>query len=298
MSVAVQRRRGTLRYAPIRQPAAEVAFESPTIANRAASLILNPFKNFLLPAGFLRWLVKRSGSPLIAESLQRPGGWRAMEIIYRNAEPVDWFDRQALRANPICMAARNRRRIVIGILTRLMTAHANAGPVTIFGIGAGPGHHVQSSIRLSGIDPSNVEAWLIDLDREAQQAGRVLAANLDLSENVHFLQGDAREIGQTLPSVRAHIVKVVGLLEYLTDEQAHELLSALRSSMHPKANLVTHGLVDPYGGGRFLTRVFGLRHHRRGEGQMRTLLEAAGFQISECVVEPANIHPIFVAAKN
>ena len=297
MSVVVQRRRGTLRYAPLRQPQAEVAFESPTIAGRLASLILNPFKNYLIPASWLRWLVKHSRSPLIAESLQRPGGWRAMEIIYRNDEPLDWFDRQALRSNPICMAARNRRRIVIGLLTRLIAKHAQIGPVTIVGVGAGPGHHVQSAVRLSGIPASRIEAWLIDRDRDAQQAGQALASNLGLTGTVNFLQGDALRISETLPSVRAHIVKLVGLIEYLTDEQALELLQALQGSMHPGASLVTHGFVDPYGGGRFLARVFGLRHHRRGEKQLRALLESAGLRVTESVMEPANIHPIVVAEK-
>src|SRR5438309_894832 len=75
----------------------DLPLEYPTALQRAGYLIANPWRNFLLPAAWLRRLVSRSHSPLIAESLLRPGGWRAMEIIYRNNEPVDWLDRQAVR---------------------------------------------------------------------------------------------------------------------------------------------------------------------------------------------------------
>src|SRR5262249_28921580 len=85
---------------------AGIPLESPSMRQRAGYLLANPWKNFLLPAGWLRPRLRRSRSPLVAESFARPGGWRSMEIIYGNAEPVDWFDQQALRDNPISMGAR------------------------------------------------------------------------------------------------------------------------------------------------------------------------------------------------
>src|SRR5882757_1887909 len=94
--------------------------ECPSMLQRAGYLIGNPLKNFLLPAGWLRRQLGRSRSPLLAESFARPGGWRSMEIIYRNATAVDWFDRQALCDNPISMAARNRRKIVTGKIAGLI----------------------------------------------------------------------------------------------------------------------------------------------------------------------------------
>jgi hypothetical protein len=271
------------------------ALEAPSARQRIGYLLTNPWRNFLIPAGWLRRLVSRSRSPLIAESRVSPGGWRSMEIIYRNAPPVDWFDRQALRENPISMAARNRRRIVTGILSRLIAERAAVSDVVIVGVGAGPGRHVQSAIVESGIDPTRVRACLIDRDDKAFDYGRRLALRLGISRQVEFLQGDARAIGAVLPGVAPHIVKLVGLVEYLSDEELLGLLRALRGVMVADGRLVTHGLVDRHGTGRFLARVFHLKHKQRTAARMTALLTRAGFQIADCVQEPAGVYPIITA---
>ena len=271
--------------------------ESPTIAQRAGYLLANPWRNFLLPAGWLKRQMAASKSPLIAESFVRPGGWRSMEIVYGNSAPVDWFDRQALRSNPISMAARNRCRVVTRKLAELIAEHGAAAPVTILGVGAGPGRHVQSAIIDSRVSPTRVRAYLIDLDDDAFDYGKSLAARLGIARCVQFLKGDARRIRETLPDVAAQIVKVVGLAEYLSDAELVELLSSLRDVMAPGGSIVTHGLVDAHGTGRFLARVFNLRHKQRTAGQMISLLEAAGFRATDCVIEPVGVYPIITAER-
>ncbi|MFN0056155.1 MAG: class I SAM-dependent methyltransferase family protein, partial [Planctomycetales bacterium] len=254
-------------------------------------------KNFLIPAGWLKRLVAGSQSPLIAESLQRPGGWRSMEIVYRRDEPVDWLDRQALCDNPMSMAARNRRQIVTSQLARLINEHGVDAPVTILGVGAGPGWHVQQAIVDSGKEPSQVSAYLIDRDDDAFVRGRELAASLGIARSVHFLKGDARRIRQVLPDVSAQVVKLVGLIEYLDDAELVLLLHSLREVMVQEGSLLTHGLVDVYGQRRFLARVFNLRHYRRNARQLTTLLRYAGFRVVQCTVEPTGIHPILTAVR-
>jgi SAM-dependent methyltransferase len=279
-------------------PIAAIPLEAPTIGQRAAYLLANPWKNFLIPAGWLRSRMRRSRSPLVTESFLRPGGWRSMEIIYRNAEPVDWFDRQALCDNPISMAARNRRRIVTRQIANLIARCSAPSPVTIVGVGAGPGRHVQTAIVESGIDPARVSAYLIDLDDDAFDYGRALAARLEISRCVNFLKGDARRVREVLPAVAADIIKVVGLAEYLADAQLVEMLRALREILVPGGSLITHGLVDAHGTGRFLARIFNLRHIRRNERQMRTLLQSAGYRVTDCVLEPVGVYPILTAERD
>jgi hypothetical protein len=278
--------------------AAGIPLETPSMRQRAAWLLVNPWKNFLLPASWLRNRLRRSRSPLLAESSVRPGGWRSMEIIYRNAEPVDWFDRQALRDNPISMAARNRRRIVTRIIADLIARYGAESAVTIVGVGAGPGRHVQTAIVDSGIDPARVSAHLIDLDDDAFAYGRALAARLEISRCVQFIQGDARRIRETLPDVAAQIVKVIGLVEYLSDAQLVEMFRALRAILVRGGSLVTHGLVDAHGTSPFLARMFNLRHTQRTGRQMAVLLQSAGYRIAECVVEPVGVYPIVTAERD
>jgi hypothetical protein len=285
--------------AAVRAPAVDATqLEEPTTLQRTRWLIANPWKNYLLPAVLLRKRLARSQSPLIAESLARPGGWRSMEIIYRNNEPLDWFDRQALRDNPVSMACRNRRKIVTRKLAELIARYAADGDVTILGVGAGPGRHVQSALVESAVAPSRVTAYLIDRDDSAFGYGRHLALSFGIARSVHFLRGDACRVREALPDVSAQIVKLVGLVEYLSDAELVELLRALRDVMSPGASLLTHGLIDPYGSGRFLARVFNLRHRRRTGAHMATLLESVGLRPVDCAVEPAGVYPIITAVRD
>jgi SAM-dependent methyltransferase len=279
------------------RPHTAVSLESPSHLMRAGFQLVSPLKNFLLPAGWLQRRLRRSGSPLIAESFVRPGGWRSMEIAYRNDDPVDWFDRQALRHTPACMASRNRLKMITARLASLIARFARAGDVAVLGVGAGPGRHVQTAIVDSGVAPERVMAWLIDRDDDAFTYGRALAARLEISRSVRFLKGDARRIRESLPDVSAQIVKVVGLAEYLSDAQLMELFIALRQVLAPQGTLITHGFVDAHRNGPFLARVFNLRHIERDEKKMTAILKAAGFQVDECVVEPVGVYPIITARR-
>jgi hypothetical protein len=276
---------------------AEAGYETlPVSAGWIQRRLLNPLRN-RLPAGLIRRLLAQSASPLVAESLVRPGGWRSMEITYRNDTPVDFFDRLALRRTPMSLASRNRRKYVTATITRLIREFAAEGPVSIVGVGAGPGLHVQNAIVGSGVDPQRVSAYLIDLDNDAFAYGSQNARRLGIERSLHFLEGNACRIDEVLPHVAPQIVKIVGLAEYLSDRQLLELLRALARIMPPGGALVTHGLVDAWGNAPFLVRVFNLRHQTRGGEKMSVMLRTAGFEVVKTFVEPIGIFPILTARK-
>src|SRR5579872_6821683 len=75
---------------PLPKPISERPYERLPAATRFVQRrLVNPLRNHLLPARLVRGLLSLSRSPLVTESLIRPGGWRSMEITYRNDEPVD-----------------------------------------------------------------------------------------------------------------------------------------------------------------------------------------------------------------
>lgn len=273
------------------------SFETPSAIQRAAYLILNPWKNWLIPASWLKAFVSRSPSSLVAESFVSPGGWRSMEYLYRKRRPVDWIDRQALIDNPLSMAARNRRKIVTERLEQLIRRHPAAAPLTFLGIGSGPGWHIQTALRQSGIASSRVTAYLIDMADDSFEYGSQIASHFGLSDSVHFLQGDARKIRETLPGLRVDIAKLIGIVEYLNDDQALELLNAVSGVMVPGGHLIVNGIVDKYGIAPFLDRVFGLRHYKRDERHLKVLLENAGFRVVQSEYDPSGIHPILTAVR-
>jgi ubiquinone/menaquinone biosynthesis C-methylase UbiE len=264
---------------------------------RIARIVIDPWRNFLLPASFWRYVMRRCQSPLIAELMRCPGGWQSMRIVYSNEAPAGMFDREAVRYNPISMAARNRRKLVISMLTEMIDRRADSGRLDVVGVGAGPGLHVQEAICQSKINPANVHAYLIDCDSDAFEYGRSCAADRGIQQCVSFVQGDARAIRSVLPEVSPQIVKIVGLLEYLTDHQALDLLRALHEVMATDGQILTHGIVDRYRSARFMRRTFGLNLIYRTGSHVQHMLESVGFRVVSTCEEPLRIYPILVAAR-
>lgn len=275
----------------------EMKYERFSMAQVVLNQLLNPFRNYLLPAGFLRWIATRSGSPLIHETLRRPGGWPSMRIIHENAQPVDVLDKLALRASPISMATRNRRKLVVQMLSEIMCGLQNRENVQLVGVGAGPGWHLQEAIQLAGREPATCAIYLIDLDPAAAEAAREEAASRGTLKSLNAITGDARHIARLLPGIQPDLVKLVGLIEYLNDQEVRSLFDAFYAVMPAGAHLLTHGLVDRYGQARFLARTFGLRHHARSGAQVQALLQASGFEVAEIRVTPMRIYPVCHAVR-
>lgn len=295
----------TIRLSPVRAGGAiRPVVVGGTTYERLSTLVewfnrylANPFRNYLLPASWLRVIASRSRSPLIAETFLRPGGWRSMELIYDNAAPQDWSDAQAIRSNPVSVATRNRHRYVVQHLAELIRHVAMKEPVSILGVGAGPGRNIQDAIVASGVNPRRVNAYLIDLADDAFPFGCDRAAKLGIASCVHYLRGDARRIREVLPDVSPQILKLIGLIEYLSDHELRELLHSLYEIMPPGARLVTHGLIDSHGAGPFLRRVFELRHRYRTADDLKMLLGDCGLRVGECFTEPMGIFPIVTAER-
>lgn len=262
---------------------------------RITRAITNPLRNWLLPSWFIKFLMRRSPSPVIQEMLLRPGGWRSMELCYQNAPSVDWLDKISIKENVMAMANRNRRKYVVRQLTRLLHAHAHCPAIHALGIGAGPGLHIQDAIVAARLRPNQVQAWIVDLDPEAFEHGREQARLRGLSENVRFIQGDARQARTLLPNVQFHVVKLVGLIEYLSDPDVLELFRAVREVMHEDGSILTHGLQDPYNAGTLLRRTMGLKHTYRTAEHVASLLTQAGFVDIGTTHIPLRMYPMLQA---
>ncbi|NOZ21529.1 MAG: methyltransferase domain-containing protein [Planctomycetes bacterium] len=262
-------------------------------------VMTNPWKNLLGHPWVLKKIMLWSGSPLARESMERPGGWRAMEIVYENAEPKNSIDAMACRYNPFPMALRNRKRYVTKRIAELINEYKeHTDKICVVGVGAGPGTNIQEGIVLSGIDKDAVTAYLVDVDSGAFEYGKEAAKKRGLDRQVHYVEGDAREIKKHLPiNIQPHIVKMIGIVEYLSDEQVRELFTAMCEALAPGGAIITHGLVDYHNSLRFLRRVLNWHiHTRTGEDTMR-LLKEAGFGEMDSFTTPMNIYTIITARK-
>lgn len=276
-----------------------VEYEVLSFSRNLVKILTNPWKNRLGHRGILKKIMLWSGSPLAKESMVRPGGWRAMEIIYENAEPLNRLDALSCRYNPFPMALRNRKRYVTKRIAELIQEYEQkTDHIYIVGVGAGPGTNTQEGILKSGVDKEKITAYLIDKDTDAFDYGLRAAKGRGLEGRVHYVEGDALEIKKHLPKgIRPHIVKMIGIVEYLTDAQLKEILQPVYEVLVPGGALITHSLVDAHNSGPFLRRILNWHVHTRTEEAATQLIREAGFTSMDSFTTPMKIYSVITARK-
>lgn len=273
-----------------------LVFEEIGSAQQLMRSITNPFLNHLIPVGVLKWFMRRSKSPLVTEMFRWPGSWKSVEITYANAAPVDWIDRLALRQNAMAIATRNRRKVIVKLLAEMLRRLDSSDGLNLLGIGAGPGLQMQEGIVAAGLPPERVSIHVVDLDDNAFGYGLDQARKRGLEGRVRYVQGDARELSRLLPGVEFDLVKIVGLIEYLTDPDVITLFQTARNAMSWQGQFLTHGLIDRLRSGPFLRRTFGLNHHYRSGDDVARLLQAAGLRQIHTHLPPPGMFPVVQAA--
>jgi len=276
-----------------------VDYEVLSVTRNILKCLMNPLRNYILPVWLMKLIMRGSESPLMKESLRRPGGWRAMEIIYENAEPVDFIDSITVRYNPFPMGLRNRKRYVTRKIASLIREFADDDPVVIVGLGSGPGTNVREGILLSGVPKEKIVVYLIDIDDDAFEYGRKKAEECGIGECMHFIKGDAREVRNILPDVTPHIVKMIGIVEYLNDDELTEILKSVYEFMPPGSVLITHNLVDYHNSTPLLKRLVNWSVYERTKDRLVEILEGCGFKREkmELFEEPMKIYTIVTARK-
>jgi len=252
--------------------------------------LINPLANYM-PAGILKALLRFGGSELAAANWTDPGGWRSMVISY-DGRPKQVADKVLVGAGTMSMALRNRKRLAGRVLSRLIdscprpTAH-------VLCLGAGPGHIIMDAMCQASRD---CFATLVDLNSDAFEYGRRQAAKLGLSEKVRFVESDARHIKPLLQRP-PDVVKMLGICEYLTDEQITGIAGAAAEVMPGGAAIVFNSLSRAHGNDRFFRRVFGLHMIHRCPGELQKLMEQAGFADFKSIPEPLGVYHVIVGRR-
>ena len=261
-----------------------------TVSRLLKAAVVNPLVNYL-PAGWLRGLLRLTRSELAAANWADPGGWRSMVISY-NGRCRQWADKLLVSGGTIPMALRNRRRLAGRVLARLID-ESPADPVQVLCIGAGPGMIITDAM-LQASRPS--AATLLDLNDDAHQFAGDLARRHGLEGRIRFITGDARDIDK-LTDCRPDIVKMIGICEYLSDQQIRQIVAALAAVMPSGAVLVSNSLSKAHGTDRFFRRVFGLHMIHRGPAQIQELMAAGGFGDFISIGEPLGVYHVVVGRK-
>ncbi len=269
----------------------DIEFERPgPVARAMKKILINPMANYM-PAGFLKAMLRFGKSELAAANWKDPGGWRSMVISYEG-NPTQIADKILVGGGTIPTALRNRRRLGARILARLID-QSQDDPAHVLCLGAGPGQIVMPAMLEAEKDSY---ATLVDLSNDAFEYGREKARRFGLSERVRFVQGDVRDIHDHLdrpPSV----VKMLGICEYLEDDQIIAIAGAAADVMPPNAPLVFNSLSRRHGTDRFFRRVFGLHMIHRSREELEELMRQANLGDFTAFAEPLGVYNVVIGRR-
>ncbi len=256
--------------------------------------LFNPLLNYVLPAGFLKKILTNSKSDLAHESLVDPGNWKSMKLSYENNPPKDFLDKIVLQYGSFPAGLRNRKKLVVSKLSALIKRYKDQENILIVGVGAGRGFNAMDSMVASGL--KNVEGYFLDIDDSAMEPGKELAKSLGLSDKVKFIQGNAIDLKKYIPK-NADILKLIGIIEYLTDDQVSEILDVGYKNMNKGSTVIVNTIEPTHGIDPFLQKTFNLKLKYRTVEQVQRLLEKSNFSILEDSKEALNIYHILTAVK-
>lgn len=253
-------------------------------------VFINPFAN-RMPAALLRGLLKFTNSRLAAANWADPGGWESMVISY-NGRPKEVSDQVLVKAGAMPMALRNRKRLGAYLLAQMID-QSPFSPVHVLCLGAGPGLIIMDALELAH-KPSR--ATLVDLSPAAFEYGMSTAAQRGLGERVRYIQSDIRHLKNYLEEP-PHVVKMLGICEYLSDAQLLSIASAVGELMPEGCPLLANSLSMAHGNDRFFRRVFGLHMIYRSSQRVAELIAQAGFGDFAARSEPLGVYDLLTARK-
>jgi SAM-dependent methyltransferase len=270
----------------------DIEFETLSPAARAMKkCFLNPLANYMPASWFRNWL--RDGqSELALANWRDPGGWRSMVISYEN-DPEKTWDRLLVKGGTIPMALRNRRKLAARLIARLLE-ETDHEPAHVLALGAGPG--IITADALQQIDKP-AHATLVDISSDAFDYGRRLAEEKGLADRMRYIQADVREVRDQLED-RIDVVKMIGICEYLTDEQIVSIAEALGELCPSGSAVVFNSISRKHGTDRFFRRVFGLNMIHRTPEQLQELLRPAGYSDFEPFPEPLGVYTVVVGRRS
>ncbi len=258
----------------------------------AKALLLNPLANFL-PSSITRALLKLGKSELAQANWADPGGWKSMVISYE-AKPAMLSDRVLINGGTIPMALRNRRKLGAYLLARLIE-QTQVPRVHLLCLGAGPG-----AIAMDALAQAKKPAYatLVDISADAFDYGLRMARQRGLEASVRYIKADIREVqAKSYLDSPPHVVKMLGICEYLNDELLVDVASATAAMMPDGAPIVLNTINRTHGTDRFFRRVFGLHMIHRDCAELAHLMALAGFGQFTAHTEPLGVYDVLVARK-
>jgi hypothetical protein len=278
-------------------------YETNSTFRKIANAFLIPTLN-ILPVSSRSLLKKthKSGQEIIEHAMTH----RAMEVLYdRGPRPPgnslqNFFLSIWLRTNN-SKAVRNRlklvKREIKKKIARLLEENKD---VKIVNIASGSARAVLESIDEMSMDNNfRLSAIFIDKNHEAILFSQQLARTHKYRSSFQWVKDTAENFFKTTGrEMKFNIAETVGLMEYLTDEEAIRMFSTIHNALDSGGILITSNIVKNIEK-RFISDVLGWKMIYRTADEFSSLLIAAGFDLDKMKVyyEPQRIHCVIAAHK-
>jgi SAM-dependent methyltransferase len=228
--------------------------------------------------------------------------WKALDIIYNHpfkktntlASFVDefwWFSQN-------CQAVRNRFKLVKQEVTKaIMHFGANGREVRIVSLACGSAQAIIEVVAKLKEEGINIKVLLIDIEQEALDYAKHLVKENRVEGQVEFIKANAYQTARILRDFQPHIVEMLGLLDYLSKENAIRLISSINKSLVPGGLFLACNIrsnSERY----FVTWVIDWKMVYRSPADLKEVIEKSGFNTYRIIYEPLKIHGVVVAKKS
>lgn len=201
------------------------------------------------------------------------------------------------------MAVRNRLRIVESEFGRFMGGRLTEGfqETKVLSIAAGSSRGIMEELaELNGRGHDKIKLRMVDINREALKDGRKLVAELGIGEAVEFIRAHVFSFKRYLENgYQPDFVEIVGLLDYLDDDQVIKLLAQVRNHLS-EGGEVLYSNIAPNDEEEFTHRIVGWpRMQYRGSQDVLRVATVAGFTADKLrlISEPLGIYNVVSAKK-
>lgn len=285
-------------------------FETESIVRKVVNwFIWYPFVTMVsfLPFGLGVWLLTRCQRTKIVREFA--ASYKALETIYtydgftfKSGRKIDGFFQWLWVGNVRnARAVRNRLRMVKSLIHQVMTNFAIIHrPINIVSLGSGSARAIISTIAEfvnQNLVSSQVNATLVDMSRSALTYSRDLSGVYGVDHLITTLRAHVLKLNGRL-QMRPNIVEVVGLAEYLDDENFTALVGEIYELLDRGGVLLISNIVkNPEL--RFMETVLDWHMIYRTKTRLKNLVEDGGFDPAYITVysEPLGIHLIAMAKK-
>lgn len=220
--------------------------------------------------------------------------------------PLDEWGRLMFRGIKDGHGVRNRAAVasdlVLEHLSRSTAARSGLVSASLACGAAGPVYRLVDSIE-STLDARVDRIVLLDIDPMALASARSLARGTSAESRITLLQQNLLRpplAGPRLPAHSVHIADALGLIEYLPEAQAVDLLTRVRTELMAPGGVVVFGnMLQHRYQTDFLEQVVGWpRLLRRSIGTMLAILRAAGYDTDQVTVRvtPDGVYAVYAVS--